>query len=135
MDTTTDTRYIFLKDYKSSKQTTKIVMPFTTKLYKDVKIGGTDLESIITMGNSCGMGRVYTNTNYRILRFLFRNGYQITEIINEHLEGEFSHNVKCDTIVIDLMGEYVGLSDLKLTMSFLKLILNIIMLLWWDAII
>lgn len=97
-------------------------MPFTTKLYKDVKIGGTALWRVsLLMSNNCGMGLEFTPTPItEYLDFYFAHGYQITEISHEHLEGEFSHNVKCDTIVIDLMGEYVGLSDLKTYYKFFE---------------
>ena len=51
------------------------------------------------------MGLEFTPTPItEYLDFYFAQWLSNNRNINGHLEGEFSHNVKCDTIVIDLMG-------------------------------
>ena len=97
-------------------------MPFTTKLSKDVKIGGIDLWRVsLLMSNNCGMGLEFTPTPIsEYLDYFFIHGYQITEIAHDHYPHTFDGNVKCDTVVVDLMGEYVGLADLKTYYEFFE---------------
>ena len=97
-------------------------MPFTTKLSKDVKIGGIDLWRVsLLMSNNCGMGLEFTPTPIsEYLDYFFIHGYQITEIAHDHYPQTFEGNIKCDTVVIDLMGEYVGLADLKTYYEFFE---------------